>query len=262
MLIEVKFWADLTANQPNGYLNHLPDDGPAVLAFLVPEERVQSLWPQLRRRAEREYGIATEVDSERKCLRIGDGKRHLMIISWGGLLDSMAARSQDQNNPAVVSEIRQLRSLAEFADAGAFKPIRRGEEFEGDSELRKRQYRRLVDAATERGIEQEWVNRKGLHATPRGYGFGRYIRLYETVVWFGVNVDQFEKTGDTPLWVDWYSVTEEERHLVQEDLTIQDARWVPVSLKRDVEYSEMLDGVVESLKQIADVIHQTRSHSA
>ena len=147
VLIEVKFWADLTANQPNGYLNHLPDDGPAVLAFLVPEERVQSLWPQLRRRAEDQYGTVTEVYWERKCLRIGSGDRHMMIISWGGLLDSMAARSHDRDDPAVGSEIRQLRSLAEFADAGAFKPIRRGEEFEGDSELRKRQYRRLVDAA-------------------------------------------------------------------------------------------------------------------
>ena len=77
-----------------------------------------------------------------------------------------------------------------------------------------------------------------------------------------MNVEQFEKTGDTPLWVDWYSAAGEKRQLVQEELAIQDARWVPVSLKRDVEYSEMLDGVVESLKHIAEVIHQTQSNSA
>jgi hypothetical protein len=28
VLIEVKFWAERTHNQPNGYLNRLPDDGP------------------------------------------------------------------------------------------------------------------------------------------------------------------------------------------------------------------------------------------
>ena len=33
--IEVKFWAPLTANQPNGYIERLPTDGPAVLMFLV-----------------------------------------------------------------------------------------------------------------------------------------------------------------------------------------------------------------------------------
>jgi hypothetical protein len=262
VLIEVKFWAYLTANQPNGYLNRLPDDGPAVLAFLVPEERVEPLWPQLLRRAERDYGPVAEVNSERKCLRMGDGQRHLMIVSWGGLLDSMAARSKDQDEQRVESEIRQLRSLAEFANAGAFKPIRRGEEFGEDSELRKRQYKRLVDAATERGIQQEWVSRNGLRATPRGYGYGRYIRLHNTVVWFGVNVEQFEKTGETPLWVDWYSIGEEERAKVREDLEIRDTSWVPVSLKRDVEYAEILDGVVDSLQHIADAIHQVRSHTS
>ena len=132
VLIEVKFWANLTDNQPNGYLNRLSDDGPVVLVFLVPEERVQSLWPQLRRRALREFDTVSEVDSERKCLRIDDGGRHLMIVSWGSLLDSMAARSRDQDEPRLESEIRQSRSLTEFADAGAFKPIRRGEEFGED----------------------------------------------------------------------------------------------------------------------------------
>ena len=261
VLIEVKFWADLTANQPNGYLNRLPNQGPAVLAFLVPEERVQSLWPQLRRRAEQQYGTVAEVNSERKCLRIGEGDRHLMIMSWGGLLDSMATRSRDQEEPRVEPEIRQLRSLAEFADAGAFKPIRRGEEFGEDAEVRKRQYKRLIDAATERGIEQEWVSRKGLRATPRGYGYGRYIKLYDTIVWFGVNVEQFEKTGETPLWVDWYSITGEQRNQVHGKVDIRDPNWVPITLKRDVEYSEMLESVVDSLKHVADVISLAQSVS-
>ena len=261
VLIEVKFWADLTANQPNGYLNRLPDDGPAVLVFLAPEGRIQSLWPQLRRRIERQYGSVSEMDSERRCLRIEDGHRYLMVVSWSSLLDSMATRSRDQDESGMESEIRQLRSLAKFADAGAFKPIRLGEEFGEDPELRKRQYKQLIDEATERGIEQDWASRKGLRATPRGYGYGRYIWLHDTVVWFGVNVEQFEKTGETPLWVDWYSITGEQRDQVREGLAIRDAQWVPVSLKRDVEYSEMLDGVVDSLRNIADAIHQARSPS-
>ena len=51
-----------------------------------------------------------------------------MIVSWGGLLDSMAARCVEYDEAGVGTEIRQLRSLAKYADAGAFKPIRRGEE--------------------------------------------------------------------------------------------------------------------------------------
>ena len=167
VLVEVKFWAELTAKQPNGYLNRLPVDSPAVLIFLAPEERIHSLWPQLRSRVEREHGELTDIDSERKCARVGETQRHLMIVSWGSLLDSMAARSRDEGDePGVEAEIRQLRSLAKYAEAGAIKPIHKGEEFGEDSELHKRQYKRLIDAATERGIRQGWADRKGLRANP------------------------------------------------------------------------------------------------
>ena len=262
VLIEVKFWAELTRNQPNGYINRLPDDGPAVVMFLAPEERIQSLWPQLKGRLVQEFGSFIETDSERKSLHVGDTERHLMIASWGGLLDSMAARATDYDEPSVGAEIRQLRSLAKYADAGAFKPIHRGEEFGADSEVRLRQYKRLIDAVTERGIEQEWVSRKGLNRTPRSYGYGRYIRLYGTMVWFGVNVDQFERIGNTPLWVDFIYSDITLGGAARTELGMRDAKWAPVNLKRDVEYPEMLDGVVDSLKRIADVIHEQKSASA
>ena len=201
VLIEVKFWAELTANQPSGYVKRLPDDGPGVVMFLAPEERIQSLWPQLRGRLGQQAGALEELDSERKCVRVRETQRHLMIVSWGSLLDSMAARSRESEEPGVETEIRQLRSLAKYADNGALKPIGDGAEAANDSDRLLRTYRRLIDAATERGISQGWVDRKGLRATPRSYGYGRYIRLHGAVVWFGVNFERFEETGDTPLWL-------------------------------------------------------------
>ena len=167
----------------------------------------------------------------------------------------MAARTRDYGELGVETEIRQLRSLAKYADVGAFKPIRRGEEFGADSEVRLRQYKRLIDAATERGIEQGWASRKGLNASRRPYGYGRFIRLGEHVVWFGVNTDQFKRTGETPLWLDCYYILRDKTTGVRDVLNTQDSQWVPVNLKRDVEYPEMLDGVVESLKCIADDFH-------
>ena len=258
VLVEVKFWAELTANQPNGYLNHLPNDGSAVLIFLAPEERIQWLWPQLRNRVIQGHSGLTDVDSERKCVRLGDTDKHLMMVSWGSLLDSMAARTRDYGESGVETEIRQLRSLAKYADAGAMKPILKGEEFGADSEVRKRQYQRLIDAATERGISQDWADRKGLRATPRSYGYGRYIRLRGAVVWFGVNVEQFEKTGDTPLWVNSEYSFQGITTKLAGKLDLQDTYWVPVTLRREVEYPAMLDGVVDSLKNIADVLYGAR----
>lgn len=261
VLIEVKFWAQLTNNQPIGYLNRLPDDGPSALIFLAPEDRIQSLWPQLRNRVNAESILLTDVDSERKCTRVGDTQKHLMTVSWGSLLDGMAAKSRDDGESSVETEIRQLRSLAKYADEGAFKPIQKGEEFGEQSELRQRQYRRLVDSATERGIEQGWASRDGLRATPRSYGYGRYIRLHDAVVWFGINAEQFEATGDTPLWVDPTSALRSVWPEIVGKLGVQNSRWAPVTLKRGVEYPEMLEGVVDSLRHIAEVVYETGSPS-
>ena len=262
VLIEVKFWAGLTPNQPNGYINRLPNNGPALVMFLAPEDRIQTLWPQLQGLMSQEFGPLVEIESERRCMRVEDTQKHLMIVSWGGLLDCMAARTRDYAEAGVETEIRQLRSLAKYADAGAFKPISRGEEFGADSEMRLRQYKRLVDASTEIGIQQGWVSRKGLKAVTRGYGYGRYIKLRGTTVWYGINVDQFEKTRETPLWVDlstqWNDFLQDMPSEVRDALGVQDSQWAPVALKRDVEYPEILDGVVDSLKKIADALHQAR----
>ena len=187
VLIEVKFWAGLTANQPSGYIKRLPQDSPAVVMFLVPDDRVRYLWPQLRERLHREFGLVEELDAERRCVSISGSRRHLMVVSWEGLLDAMAARSSDSGEPRAVTQIRQLRSLARYADECAFKPIPQATSPASTSEIRLRQYRRLVDAATEEGINQDWADRKGLRATPKPYGYGRYIRLHGNVVWFGIN---------------------------------------------------------------------------
>ncbi len=52
VLIEAKFWAGLTDNQPNTYLSRMPEDGYSVLLFVAPAQRIETLWPELRRRAQ------------------------------------------------------------------------------------------------------------------------------------------------------------------------------------------------------------------
>ncbi len=56
VLIEAKFWAGLTDNQPNEYLDRLTQEGPAVLLFVAPNARIQTLWDTLRRRVGEQLG--------------------------------------------------------------------------------------------------------------------------------------------------------------------------------------------------------------
>lgn len=73
VLIEAKFWAGLTENQPNAYLTRLPrDERPAVLLFVAPEARLETLWPELRRLIERPFNwqpVDTPHDAEIKSAR-------------------------------------------------------------------------------------------------------------------------------------------------------------------------------------------------
>ena len=257
ILIEVKFWTSLTPNQPNGYLDRLPSDSPAMLMFLAPRDRTPTLWQQLRQRVTAAGYKLEEVDSERRSLRLGGTQKHLMVVSWRGLLDAMAARSRDGGETGVEAEIRQIRSLARYADSGAFKPVPVGKDVVPVPN-RLRLYKRLVDDATEKGVAQEWISRKGLRATPRQHGYGRYVRIQGEVVWFGINTERFESSGQTPLCVhfsDWVKV---DRQGLRRELEMPDHEWAPVELRREVEYGQVLDGVVESLWHVSDAIAKSR----
>ena len=112
VIVEVKFWADLTRAQPEEYLGMLPLDGPAVVLFLVLDDRVGTLWPDLRQRAE-SVGRLSEVDAKGKCVRVGDGRRHLMVTGWTRLLDGMETRAGNAGETQVEAEVRQLRGLVD-----------------------------------------------------------------------------------------------------------------------------------------------------
>ena len=261
VLIEAKFRAVLTSRQPNDYLDRLPEKGTSVLMFVVPEDRIARLWPELRRRAEHEGKKLYDIDGERKCVRVDDTNRHLMVVSWTGLLDTIAAKTREAGESSVESDIRQLKSLVQYGEDRTFAPIREsGEDFGPDSQ-RLGELKQLIDMATDRGVAQEWASKRGLNRTPKPYGYGRYVRLQGREVWFGINTTLFEKTSETPLWVNCYSITSEKSEKLRIELGMPDPRWAPVELKRDAEFPEVLDGVVESLKRIADAIKSVNSES-
>ena len=237
VVIEAKFWAELTPRQPHAYLDRLPDDGPAVLLFLAPEERIVSLWPELRSRAQRAGKTLSDIDAERKCVSVDGGRRHLLLVSWTGLLDRMSARTRDEQDAE--SDIRQLRGLADFAEDGdgPRRPIR-----DTRDPRHMRDMKRIIDAATERGIADGWASRRGLNRTPRSYGYGRYLKLGGRVVWFGIHTGRWERDGETPLWLD-----------------CGNDRWVPIPIVvENVEYADVLNGVVSTLREFAEAPENSR----
>ena len=256
VLIEAKFGAELTPRQPNAYLDRLPADTNSVLLFVVPKERVKHLWPALRSRIISAGNTTCDVDGERKCIRIEGTTRHLMLVSWTSLLDRMSSQAREAGELEIESDIQQLRGLAAYAETGAVSPFHQSGEDYGPESSRMKDLKHLIDTATDRAIGAGWADRKGLNRTPRSYGYGRYIRLYGTTVWFGVNRDLWEEDGVTPLWVEAYPLKATPVADLWEptDLHGRNKTWIPIAVLPDTEFNKLLDDVVDQLMAISEAL--------
>lgn len=269
IIVEVKFWAALRPTQPNAYLKLLPLDGPAVVLFLVPDDRVGTLWPELRKRAELE-GRLSEVDAEGKCVRVGGSRRYLMVTGWTRLLDCMETRARNAGEIQVEADVRQLRGLADYEiTRRRFRPIdARHDTFgpgKGDRD-RDRDLRRIIDSATGPGVGAGRLTKSRRKRVPRSYSYGRYVRFSGSSVlaWLGINYDRWERHGETPLWL-WFDKPALRRgrlnHAQLDGLRNQCRlrdQWVPLILKPGVEFFDVRDGVRNDLERISLLLKNNR----
>lgn len=244
LLIEVKFWAVLQDNQPADYLKRLPDDGNvSVLLFVAPESRLETLWSEIRRMAQRDFTLngISETGSLRVAAVAG-GNRLLMLTSWRSLLKEM--RSRAGGDSSTEEDIRQLNGLCEQEDSAAFRPLR-ATEFGPEFPRRMLNFRRLVDDATDRLVSEGRAKTEGLGGGPRTTGYGRYVRIGRNsalkYAWLGVDYEQWAKK-ETPICLQFYDHTD----------TID--RVLSFPLRTGVEYEEVLDDLVKQLCGEADRI--------
>ena len=203
VLIEAKFAAGLTDNQPVAYLKRLqrlPDGRPAALLFVSPKRRVESLWAELRRRAATS-GIALE--SFRKAggvwsAAIGDDGPRLLLVSWAALLDRLEARVADSQAEA---DIRQLRGLADREDRDVFRPVRPEELRDQTSPLLVFLLQDLVDGAIVRAKRRRVATKS--QKKPQPWGYGQWLRLARVDVWFGIHFGRWVRSPTALLWL-WF----------------------------------------------------------
>ena len=272
VMMEVKFWAGLTENQPNSYLKRLPK-GRALL-FIAPASRMETLWSELCQRAGHNNPQLAEKMTSLKSVKL-DGEKHLMLISWPHLLDRLEGAWDVGPN----YDILQLRGLVTRIDQeGEFLPLR-SDELAPEFARRIVSLWRLVDDATERSQKAGYVSIDGLLATAQQRGYGRYMRIADTGAWFGIGLDWWGRGRypDTPLWLyfeQWKDAPANSLHQTRESLdplTRMDppqridepnAILVPIVLPIGVEYDEVLDAVVHQIRTVSELIKATPQHSS
>ncbi len=262
LLIEAKFWAGLQPGQPNAYLRRLMQGdatGPSALLFVAPKARSETLWAEVRQRAQGEFEMS-EAPGQQSAA-VGGGECRLMQTSWEDLLGPMAVRASSAGDSAAALDIRQLQGLCDRMDSEAFLPIR-SEELGPEFPRRILGLRPLIDAATSRGEEAGWLSTEGLNVTPRTYGYGRHVLLCGAGAWFGVNFGLWTQQGDTPLWLVFSELA---RKKTKTPITLDEIRralllssdenYVAIHLRVGVEYEAVLANVVDQIERIGRTIN-------
>ena len=260
LFIEAKFYAGLTKNQPVAYLKQLPPEGVSVLMFLAPSNRVDELWRKLLGRLDKD-GLTYRwppptCDPWPRRLQIEGTDKNLLLTDWTTLMDAMDRRLA--RCESALAELRQLRALVDLAESRGRKARRPGKE--------------LVDRVTACGKESGWLDTKGLLATPRAYGYGRYARFggnFKIGVWLEINSDLYEEYNSTPLWIDcrtkweledgqgWNADVEStfKTTMGSNFKQIGDERWlavVPKHGKSPEDYAATLGRIADILDPLAD----------
>ncbi|MXZ21389.1 MAG: hypothetical protein F4Y84_12435 [Caldilineaceae bacterium SB0665_bin_25] len=260
VLIEAKFDAVLAKHQPNQYLRSLPHGKPAALLFVAPTTRRETLWPDLCARAEAEFEV-TDVSKWRdsRSATINDGVHRLQLISWASLLDRIAREAHNDSDINAISDIRQLRGLTDRMDADAFLPWHLEDMGPGFAR-RVLGLEKLVKESIEFGESDKFWSTAGLSYGSGWKFYGRYFRIGDVVVWFGIHLNVWKEYSDTPLWLsfeDKYYEKLMHANLARFTFESNGYHYIPIELPTGVEYDAVLDSVVASLKSIADQLKRS-----
>jgi hypothetical protein len=202
IIIEAKFWAGLTENQPVTYLAR-PDT--RALVFVAPAARALHLWGELRRRCEsvgRNFVETGTSIADARVAEVGD-ERRLALLSWSTMLAALLVRVEAANDRRAADDLVQLRGLCSRMDSDAFLPI-------SSEELTTHVYRRVaefgdvVDDVVEKLVEDGLASTKGLRSTAGKGWYGRYLMLQGVGVMLMCDVRKWNKFAATPLWLSVY----------------------------------------------------------
>lgn len=276
VLIEAKFWAGLTGNQPAAYLERLPNDGkPSVLLFVAPEMRLGTLWPLIRGRA-KDDGFTLVDGSKTDYLQtaaVAESNRFLMLTSWRAMLSDMRLRVSVNSDAPAEADILQLNALCERQDTAAFLPLR-GEQLGPEFPRLMPHLITLVQDVISVGADSRFLALANRRFTSSEEEHGQRITIGGAYAWFGINYNNWARS-ETPislvLWdprgwktanqyLDWRTVRPRLQPVIDR-FKISDRMYkkrsyleIPVYLPIEVEYQAVLDSVVERLREIAKLI--------
>lgn len=262
IFIENKFWAGLTAAQPVQYLAALPEDLPSGLVFIVPEQRIPSVWDELKRRSRDAYEFGNESPPN-NTMRLELGSRTLCVTSWRHVL---AILEQSAPSDDLRRDVLQLGGLAKLGELDGFPPLRAQELSDVSIPKRMIDYLDLVEDIVAELKTRGIAGTEGLQPSRTWYDTGRYLKVFEKFeVWLGVALEPWKKTGITPIWLrvdspgkkfkDYSNLGERYDHLEESFIGVQAGnyeKYIPIRLRTSIEPDELIRDAADQVNSIAE----------
>jgi len=263
LIVEGKFWAELTDAQPLDYLRWLEPGG--LLLFVAPGRRKDLLWGELKRRCQ-DAGLPLCGDQRTQRLnycKIGDS-HYLAVASWTDLLTDIRDALDAEDESHLKGDLDQLLDLCRLEDEDAFLPLT-PLDLARPTPLRFLQFMALVDKVNEHGLEIGRLKPTNLGSTRSPARYGRYVSTGRLQLWLGVDLHRWHAHGLIPLWLE----VAVEPGEVFRDL---DAELPPrvlydgyagrpvigLPLALHVEETEVIQNVLEQIADILERLHDCR----
>lgn len=250
LLIESKFWASLTDNQPNSYINRIDEN--SVLLFLVPSLRVRTLYEEILRKIKNKYNEIIE-DSENRTIKIIN--RYCLVVNWDDVLNMIKQDLEKENNQNLISDVNQLIGFCHTIDRKSFQPI-------NDIDLSPRipkQIKSYVDIVDKVVDEIKNMTPKastsGLHKTPQRYGYHRYFTLKRFGFAMALRMDHWSEHADTPFWLS-IAIKTDSNNWKRPEILRRNCKNLALEINRKFVYNnpEMLIALIPKTNETEDVV--------
>lgn len=201
LLLEAKFAAELTNQQPKGYLGRLSHEVPTALLVVAPSVRLASLWPEMVETlpSATAPSPSAELPPEPLHLRISE-TQSLVLVSWRNLVNAILDALRSAGETMLAHDMDQLLALTEVMDAAAYSPIRSGDY--GPRAARQiHQLQGLIDDTWAAAKQSDHLERKGNSSHGRIF-YGWYLTtcLAKKTLWYGFLPREWDRRGQSPLW--------------------------------------------------------------
>ena len=267
VFVENKFWAGLANTQPVAYLKKLPEDPPPVLLFVVPHQRIDSVWSELKKRCGDDEIDLSGEETTKDITWVRAGQRTMAITSWKYVLERLRHAAGISGNAEIEQDIVQLRGLTDQMDTAEFLPLRGDEVTDQTVARRLIDYDNLIEDITKR-VEKDGNVTMGQLRGGKGY-LGRLGYVNQKIeIWMGIYHEMWRLYGITPVWLEvysksfssgaWRQLLQKIKNLVNDAQESPDGKKlsIPIRLTTGVERQSVIEDAVTQVRSIADTFLQ------